>query len=80
MLEKIKGSVRDDGYPEAWGDIIHGIFEDKNNIELSKALGRSGKNVERLTHKIYKHFKVKNRWQLIIKCEPYMRGERVCLK
>lgn len=77
MFDQLVQGAMADGYSETRAKIFAHVFMDKPTSDIAKIMNRDEKNLRSHIQNIYKEYGVKTRVQLILKCAPYLRGERV---
>jgi len=78
MFDKIKSGAIADGMCEEWADLIVYTYQDAKIGEMAELIGRDYFTTKSMLDAIYKHLGVKTQAQLMYKCAPYLKGEKVC--
>jgi hypothetical protein len=78
MYDKIKSSAIADGIPEEWADLIVYTYRDVKKADMAALIGRDFFTTKNMLAALYKHLGVKTKSQLMYKCAPYIKGEKVC--
>lgn len=77
MYDAIKKSAIADGLSPVWAIILVEVYRTKTQTEIARSTGFALHNVTKYLKQMRALYNVKTNAGLIVKCAPYIKGERV---